>query len=162
MAFDQCAGERLPIWPQRHRQQTDAEQQIVQFVNVARFGPSLLADFGDGRAVQLAKLASQPGIDAAQRHRPGAPFFQGRVVQKRIGIGVENLVRHRRRRRRIDSQCCNGTVVDGRENFHQAVEIHRFVQTIAHGFFNQGMIGQLDGAAAVVLAHHLLGKHRGQ
>ena len=69
---------------------------------------------------------------------------------------------HRRRRRRIDGQRFDRAALDARENLRQAVHVHRFVQTIADGLFDQRMIGKLHRSGAIVLAHHLFGKHRGQ
>src|SRR5581483_7573386 len=62
-ARDQLFGERAPLGPKLHRQQTDAEEQIVQLVGVARLGPRLPAHFIDGARIEAAELAPEPGID---------------------------------------------------------------------------------------------------
>ncbi len=134
----------------------------MQLVGVARLGPRLPAHFIDGARIEAAELAPEPGIDPPQRHRPRAPLLERRVVEKGIGIGVENLMGHGRRRRRIDGDRRDGAALDLREQPRQAVHVHRLVQTIVHRLFDQRVIGKLDGSGAVVLAHHLLGKNRGE
>ena len=75
-------------------------------------------------------------------------------------MAFKNFMGHRRRRRCVDGQSGDLAAVDLGEKRRQAVDVHRLVQTVADGFFDQRMIRQRHTAAAVVLAHHLFGKHR--
>ena len=87
-AINQCLGPNTPIGPPTLRQQAYPEQEIMQLLRAANFRPRQPAHLVDRRRVEPAELLRHARIDAAQRHRARAPFLEGRVVEKRVGIGI--------------------------------------------------------------------------
>ncbi len=84
----------------------ERQQRVVHLVGVARIRPGLAPHLGDRLGVERADAARQVGIGAAQRHGAGAALLERRVVEERVRVGVEDLVRHRRGRRRLDRRAC--------------------------------------------------------
>ncbi len=102
------------------------------------------------------------GSPRRTRDRAGAPLLERRVVEEGVGVGVEDLVAKTatapacsRATRRMRPAC------DRVEHGAQAVRVHRLDQAVAHGLAHQRVVGDLDGAAAVVVLAGGLGReHR--
>jgi hypothetical protein len=75
---------------------TEHHQRVVQFVRAAHLGPRLLADFVDGRFVQAAEIRGIRGLhEAAGLHRHDAAFFRRRIIEKRVGTRIQDLLGER-------------------------------------------------------------------
>jgi hypothetical protein len=73
----------------------------VQLVGVARVGALLVPHALDGVRVERAHLAARPVARHPRLHRLRPPLFQRRIVQERVRLGVEDLVRESRRLRGV-------------------------------------------------------------
>ncbi len=148
----------------RHPHQS--QQRIVQFVGIAHDRPGFAFHLLDRLGIQRADLAEQLGRQRPSHFdRAGPPLLQRCIVKKRIGVGIENLMRERRRRRRIDGETTNLLAFDRLQEGRESVEIHRLGQTITQGFRNQGMIGNLPRrpfARQILLAGNRVREDGGQ
>ena len=127
-------------------------------------GQDSARNLGDRRRVERANLAPLSASErSAHLHRPRAAFFERRVVEIRVGIGVEDLVRKRRRlgrvdRHRPDRRRCSNPL----EQLSEAIEVHGLVQAVADRLVDQRMIGNANVADQVLPAGRLIREHRGQ
>ena len=152
-----------PERPLRHRRQRhERQQRVVKLVGVAHHRPALAGDGGDGRGVEGAHAARVGAQRAPQLHRARPALLERRVVEKCVGIGVENLVAEGRRLRRVDGAGLDGARLDAREHRAQPVEVHRLVQAVAHRLVDERVVGNADVAGEVLLAGDLVGEHRGE
>ena len=133
----------------------------MQLVGVADIRLSLLAHLVDRRLIQRAQASRQIRVGTAQRHRAGPPLFQRGIVQEGEGVGVQDLVGHWRGAGSFHGNSAQLASLKTPGDLQQPVEIHRLVQAVGDGLVDQRMVGRGDGAGAVVLAGHLLGKNRG-
>ena len=99
---------------------------------------------------------------AAHLHRACTPLFESRIVQKRIRIRIDQLMRKRRRRRRVHRYAPDAPLVHRSQYRLQAFEIHRFLQHIVHHFLHQRMVRNLNIALDVLEARRSLRKNAGQ
>ena len=112
------------------------------------------------RWVERAELPL-PGFAGAPRiHRVRPSLLQRRVVEKRVGPGVQQLVAERRRLGRVARHALNLAAMDAFENARERVEVHRLLQAVAHRLRDQRMIGNLAIAGDVLEARGRVGKHR--
>ena len=74
----------------------EREQRVVQLLGVARRRARLLAHARDRLGVEAAELARVLGQAAAERHRARAALLERRVVEERVRLAVQDLVRERR------------------------------------------------------------------
>jgi hypothetical protein len=87
-----------PRGPRRHRPgDHQRNQEIVQFVVIARIRRRLAAHPRDRVRIECGEVARFGGEPATQRDRATAPFLQGRVVEERVRPPVHDLVRERGR-----------------------------------------------------------------
>ena len=87
-----------PPRPSSVGEESRGEQRVVQLVGVARVGPGLVAHLRDRRRVERAEIvggwwARRP----ARVDRLRAPLLERRVVEERVRLRVQDLVRERRR-----------------------------------------------------------------
>src|SRR5581483_3973326 len=128
------------------------QQGVVEFVRVANDGPRFLGNFGDDRGVEYSGAVEIVANRSAQLHRAGAALFKRRVVQIRVRIGVENFVAERRGFGRIDRNSADRSAFDLTENRLEAVDVHRFVQTVRDGFAHEHVVGNANGSGQVFRA----------
>ncbi len=134
----------------------------MQLVRVAHVGPGLRADGRDRRCIERADPVRELGIGAAESHGARPPLLERRVVQERIGVGVQDLVRHHRRRRGLDRDGADLTALDLAEDRAQAVGVHRLVETVGERLVDERVLRRLDRTGVVVAAGGLCRKDRGQ
>ena len=148
-------------------QRAEVEQQIVQLVGVARVGlrprrPPRRSPSGSSPPMRSATVGGQP---AAHADRARAALLERRVVEEGVGVGVQDLVREHAtarasRARRVGSRPSRDRA---RARARRPVGVHRLGQAVAHRLAHQRVVGDLDGAAAVVvLAGGLRGEDRGE
>ena len=101
-------------------------------------------------------------MQAPHRDGAGAAFFQRRVIEERIGIGVQNGVAEGRWLARVLGDQANAAAFDARQHRFPTVDIHRFVQAIEHGLRDERMIGQRHFRRPVLEASGLEREHRRQ
>src|SRR5438552_4183959 len=90
-------------------------------------------------------------IGPAHSIRPRPPLLQRGIVEERIRIRVEQLMRERRRLTAIQTDQLNLPRLDVAEHAQEAIQIGDFVQTVVHRLANNGLIGHLDVADDVLL-----------
>ena len=74
----------------------------MQFFDIAYIRPCSLAYFRDGGGVEPPDfLEHRVRQDATHFHCPSSAFFERRIIEIRVRISVQNLVRKLRRHRRI-------------------------------------------------------------
>ncbi len=139
--LDQSREVNRPILYFSDRQPQQRQQRIVQFIRIAHDRPGLPLHLLDRRRVQRSNFSCQLSWKRAPHlHRTRPPLFQWRVVEKRIGIRIQDLVRERRRQRRIDRHTANGAGFDLLEKDSQPVEVHRLSETVTQGLVHERMI----------------------
>ncbi len=104
----------------------------MQLVGVARLGPGLGHDARDGVRVEGAEVALVLGERAPQRHRARAALLERRVVEERVRLRVEDLVRERRRLGRVARVQADLAALDALEHVAQPVGVHRLDEAVAH------------------------------
>ena len=109
---------------------------VVEFVCVAHVWPRFSAYFGDGCGSSLPisdRTAS--GKHAPHLHGAGAAFFEGRVIEICIRIGIQDFVRKLRRHGRIDRDArgCSRRRTRSRTRF-KPFDVHSLGQGILHHF----------------------------
>ena len=69
----------------------------MHFIGGGRIGPCLVADPVDRVRIEPSDVGGGGRIEpAAHRHRPRPALLERRIVEERVGTGVENLRRERR------------------------------------------------------------------
>ena len=132
----------------------------MQLIGVPNWRPCVGVFLFDCDCVQLPQFPGVLRQSPAQRNRSGAPLFQGSVVKKGIGHGVQNLVTEHGRLYRVPSVHLNLSLFDGCQNPLQAWQVHRLGETVANGLEYQRVIRRFDFyAGGVVLALYLGRKH---
>ena len=151
----------VPGGPFRNRgQHHQRRQSIVQFVGVAHDRPRLGRHFGDRVGAQNSGAIDVAADGPAQLHRARAPFFERRVVEKRVRVRIQNLVTERRRLGRIDRDRTDFAGFETLQNADQAVEIHRFVQAVIDRLAHQHVIGNTNRPGEILGARGLIRKER--
>jgi len=74
----------------------------VKFFGVTDVGPGLFLNRFDRIRVQRAHASGEGVVGPTQADGPGTTFFQRRIVEKGIGVCIEDFMGHGRGRRRID------------------------------------------------------------
>ena len=164
------AGQALqPRGPRRVRRcllggdEAEGLQRLVHLVGIARIGPGLVADGFDGRGIEAAEVAGvlRVGV-AAALHRLGAAFFQRRVVEEGVRLGVDRLHRQRRRRGEVAGDDLDFARFHAAQHLQPAGGVHRLVQAVVQRLRHQRVVGHLALADDVLQAGHLIGEHAGQ
>ena len=139
------------------------QQRVVHLVGVARVRPRLPAHLGDRLGIERADAGGEIGIGAAQRHGARATLLERRVVEEGVRVGVEDLVRDRRRRRGLDRDGADGARLDAvparRASPSASIASCRQLSSVS---LHQRMVGRLDRSDLVVAAGELGGKDRGE
>ncbi len=145
------------------RQCAQKKQSLVQFVRVGRSRPRFLAHFFNRGQIEHPKTASRRWIAGPSRvNRLCSALFQRRVVEKRVWLGIQNLVRQRRRFREIESDALNGAVLDPFEQIDQAVDVHRLGKAVFDRLLDQRMARNHPVSRDIFQAGELVGKNSGQ
>ena len=101
------------------------------------------------------------GIGAPQRNRARPALLERRIVEKGVGIGVEDLVRHGRGRGRIHGHGADFPALD-LTALPEVRQIHRFVQAVVIVSSTSGWSGSSIGPTRLSWHMTCSGKDRGQ
>ena len=100
----------------RRSKESGGQQRVVQLVGVARIGTLLVADALDGIRVEHAHVAAGLVARRPRLHGLRPPLLERRIVQERVRLRVEDLVREGRRLRRVARDAAKLARVDAREH----------------------------------------------
>ena len=141
---------------------TDGHQRVVELVGAAWFRPFLVAHAVDCRLVERSEITAgrirtPPRLDGV-----APPLFERRVVEERVGLRAENLVREGRRLWCIPGDQLHLAGMDPCEDGIEAVEIHGLFEAVANGLRDERVIGNLPIAGDVLEAGGRVGEDRRQ
>ena len=152
---------RIPHSAFRTREGTGDQQRIVQLVRGADVGPSFVLHPVDRRLVELAELVRRLHVEpAASDHGLGAALLQRGVVQERVRLRVQRLVRQGRRLRRVARDEREAPRLHLLEHALESREVHRLEQAVLDRLLHERMVGDLPVAHQVLRAGELIGKDR--
>ena len=136
----------------------------MQLVCVARLRPGFAPHALDRLRVELSELRRLLGAQEAPRLHGERPALLGRrIVEERVRLRPENLLRKRRRARELPAEHLHFAGLDAREQGRAAVDVHRAGEAILERLRDERMIRNLAIAARQVLrARELVREHRGQ
>ena len=135
-------------------------QHVVQFVGVAHIGPGFFATWAIAAGSRWPTSSStDSGRMRAHLDRTGPPFLERSVVEIRVRIRIQDLVREVRWDRRIHGEATDAPLANAAQQGLEAVDIHRLGEDVFHYFVDQGMIGDLDVALDIFLAGGRVGEH---
>src|SRR5579859_4945075 len=135
----------------------------MQLMLITKVGPALSAYRVDGRLVQPPRLLQDAVRNTtSQRDSTDATLFEPGLIEIRVGIRVQQLMRKLRRNWRIDGEAANAPILDSAQNLNQAFEVHRLLQHILHHFVDQWMRGNLDVANNGLKTRRRLWKDAGE
>ncbi len=144
------------------RQNAGGQQRIVELVGIPRLRPRLGSHAFDGGGIQRPEIRRARRLTRASRlHRVRPPLLERRIVEERVRIRVQNLVREARWFRRVTRHQGQRPGVNALEHRREPIVIHRLLQAVAHGLGNQRMIRNFAVARDVLQAGRRVGKHRG-
>ena len=160
----QAFEQRRPNRALRRRHETEQHQRIVQLVGIQHRRPGFTAHALDRFGVELAELGRLLRRHvAAGLHRERAPLLGRRVVEERVGLGAEDLLRERRRARELAANDFDFAGLDTLQHLHEAFDVHRRGQAVLERLLDERVVGNLAIAAGQVLgAGKLIGEHRRQ
>ena len=125
----------------------------MQFVCIPRIGPGVGAHFGNRFRRQCSDFAGHlRRQNTSHLHRARAALFQRCIVQVRVGIRIQDLVRELRRNRRINCQRPDCAGFDLAQHALEAFQIHGLLQHVFHDLADERMLGNLQVAFNVLLA----------
>ena len=131
----------------------------MQLVGVLHLGPGLLADPRDGLGVQGGQAIAGLHVQGAPgEHRLSAALLQGSVVEKGIGLDVEDLMAEGGWLQGVPRHELQPAFLDVAYKSGEPVDVHRLGQAISDRLLHQGMVRQRYVSHQVFLACHLLGK----
>ncbi len=85
----------------------------------------------DRRYIERAEVSRRDRIEpATTEHSLGAAFLQGGVIEKRIGSGIEDLLRKRGRLGEIARMRAPAIRLEIDQQLLQAFDVHGFVQAV--------------------------------
>ena len=134
----------------------------MQFVGVPGIGTRFVAHAIDRCLVERAEITGARRFGGASCvHGLRATLFERRIIEERVGSGVQDLVRQRRGFGRIARDERQLASMNPREDLGKRVEVHRFLEAVAHGLVDQRMIGNRAVAGDVLEARGRVGEDRG-
>ncbi len=165
--LNQLLEERAeaPTFGDRLGQADDVEQKVMELVGVARIRLGLGDDAADRLFVEASDAIDDLGREpATNRHRAGAALLERRVVEERVRVGVEDLVREHARLGRLARVHRDGAGADRLDDGEGSFGVHPLDQAVAERLLDERMIRDLDlGAdAVVVLTALLIGENGGE
>lgn len=162
-ALDQFLEERSPSTTFPLRQRPGRQQCIVQFVRTSHERPGFLANLGNRLGIEPPQIAHVVGAKcSAHGDGPCPSLLQGRIVEKRIYVGVDELMTERRWFSCITSNKLDASRFNILENAPEPRQIHDFGETITHSLPYERMIRRFQIAGAVFEAGCLHREHRGE
>ena len=144
---------------ERHQRQ----QRVVQLIGIAHLRPRFRRHLRDGLGIERPGVRGKLGRErTAQLHRAGTAFLKRRVIEKRVRVRVEDLVREGRWLGGIDGHRAERPGLDLSEQGFQPVQVHGLAQAVRNGLLDEGMIGDANLALQVFGAGGLVRENRGQ
>ena len=135
----------------------------MELIRIAHHRPGFFRDLRNGNRVQRAKVAGELGRQAsAHLHRSRPAFFQRRVIQIGIGIGVQDLVTEGRGRWGIHCKAPDLSPFNPPQQGRQPVHVHRLGQTVTNGLLDQRVNRHGHLSLLVLPAGQRAGKDGGQ
>ena len=133
----------------------------MQRVGGIRVGPRLRPHPLDGLRVEPPEVGRARRVEPAPpRYRPRAALLERGVVEERVRLGVQDLVRKGRGLRQVARVHRDLAPLDALEEGHETVDVHRFVQGVVDGLVHEGVVRDLPLSPSEVLgARDLVGKH---
>ncbi len=124
----------------------------MELVRAARIGPRFKAHTLDRLAVELTELRGLLCVhEAARVHGERAAFLGRRVVEERVGLRAQYLLRERRRARELAAQHLNLTGLDSLQQQLDAVDVHRSREAIGERLHDERVIRYFAVPARQVL-----------
>ncbi len=134
----------------------------MKLVRVARSRLRFGDDARDRLRVERAQIALVRGEGPPERDGARPALLERGVVEERVRLRVQNLVRERRRLGRVAGVEADLAPLDPFEDPVEARRVHRLGQAVAHRLANERVIRDLDRARRVLLASDLRREHRGE
>ena len=124
-------------------------------------GPGFAPHPVDRIGVELAELRRLLGAqEAARLHSERAPLLGRRIVEERVRLRTQDLLRQRRRARELAAQDVDLSRLDALEQPDEALDVHRTRQAIGERLRHERMIRNLAVAARQILgARELVREH---
>jgi len=108
---------------------------FLQFIGIPDPRPSLLTNRLDRIGIQRAHCCGFSGWQyVSHAHGSRASFFERGVVEKPIRVCVQDFMRKRRRRRRLDGQTVHVAPFNALQEDGQPVDVHGFLKAIPKRF----------------------------
>ena len=142
--------------------EAEHHERIVHFIGVGGIRPCLVANSVDRVRIEPSDVGGGDRIEsAAHRHRPRAALLERRIVEKRVGSGVEDFRRERGGLGEVAGDDPDIAVPESRHQGFEPVDVHRLGQRIGDGLLHQRMVGDGAGSREVLGARDLVREHRG-
>ncbi len=138
-------------------------QHIVQLIGIAHVRPGLFPHLGNRRRIEASHFFEHRFRQHAPHlHRTRPALFERCVIEKRIRIRIQNLVRKLRRNRCVDRETTDPSIRQSAQDKLQPVNIHGLGEDILHHFTDQRMIRNMPVAHNIFLARSRVGKNGSQ
>ena len=149
-------GLHLPLG-----EEAQHDEGVVQRVGAIGVRPRLRPDPIDGLGVEPPEVGRARRVEPApRRHGPGAALLERGVVEERVRLRVQDLVREGGGLREVARVHRDLAPLDAREEGHEAVHVHRLVERIVDGLLHEGMVRDLPLPPSEVLrARDLVREH---
>src|SRR5688572_11134271 len=129
----------------------------MQFVSILWLRPGLRTNPRNGCGVELAEIGSFLRIQPAPAvNGLGSPLLQRGVVEESVWSSREYFSRQRRRLDTVAGYKHLLVALHGSQQMLQAIDIHRFFQTVAQRLLNQRVVRDLALAAQILSAGQLV------
>ena len=150
------AAQELGHQPQR-------EQRIVQLVDIAHDRGDLFTRELDRARIQRGRdIARLDGETAAHLDRARAPLLERGIVEVRVRVRIDELVRQRARLDGIAREHLDLAALELLEDALQTFAVHRFDEAIAHRLEHERVIRHLARPDDVLATRERLREHHGQ
>ncbi len=140
----------------------------MELVGIPGVRCRLAADAVDGVGVEPPQVPGALRQPSSQRHRPGAPLLEGRVVEEGVGLAVQDLVGERRGLGGLPEVGPHVACAQRRQERSQAVHVRGLGETVPDRLLHDRVVGDLDRPRDVLLAggepreergHQVVGLH---
>ena len=123
----------------------------MQLVRATGAGATSARTFSRGGGVKARQVAGLDGQAPAQLDLAGTPLLQGGVVEVRVRLPVDDLMREHRRLHRVDEMGPDGAGMQAGDEVLEPVDVHGLVEAIVEHLAHDHVVGQLDRAGRRVL-----------